>query len=155
MSPFPPLLQPVIIQLIFFFSSPPRPLPFPPAAPVIAVITIYLGSLFHYTGAAEKTRGKVLFYDLWRLFDLRLLEGSTDVMPLSEMDYELWLGAGTEEAAFKGRWKVGGVSADWKTNSLGQHRRRNVRGVGSTPTFHSSRCHVGSIGKSRWGRSGL
>lgn len=30
-----------------------------------------------------------MFYDLWRLFDLRLLEGSADVMPPSEMDYEL------------------------------------------------------------------
>lgn len=47
------------------FFSPPQPLPFPPAAPVIAVITIYLGSLFHYSGAAEKTRGKVLCFMIY------------------------------------------------------------------------------------------
>lgn len=38
-----------------------------------------------------------MFYDLWRLFDLCLLEGSTNVMPTSEMDYELCsaMGSGT------------------------------------------------------------
>lgn len=37
----------------------------------------------------ENQRKSAVFYDLWRLFDLRLLEGSTDVMLASEMDYEL------------------------------------------------------------------
>lgn len=49
MSPFPPPPPRVIIQLIFF----------PPLVPAIgAVITIYLGSLFHYSRAAAKPEEK-------------------------------------------------------------------------------------------------
>lgn len=55
MSPFPPSPPRVIIQLIFFF---------PPLVPAIgAVITIYLGSLFHYSRAAVKPEEKC--YVLW------------------------------------------------------------------------------------------
>lgn len=49
MSPFTPSLPPVIIQLIFFP---------PPVVPAIAAITIYLGSLFHYSRAAVKPEEK-------------------------------------------------------------------------------------------------
>lgn len=70
MSPFPPLLHKWLYN--WFFS-------FPPVVPAIgAVITIYLGSLFHYSRAAAKPRKSAVFYDLWRLFDLCLLEGSTE-----------------------------------------------------------------------------
>lgn len=52
MSPFPPLLHKWLYN---WFFSPPTPPPPPPVPAIGAVITIYLGSLFHYS----KTRGKV------------------------------------------------------------------------------------------------
>lgn len=57
MSPFPPLLHKWLYNW-FFFSHPPPPHPTPVVPAVGAVITIYLGSLFHYSRAAAKPEEK-------------------------------------------------------------------------------------------------
>lgn len=68
----------------------------------------------------EKQSRSAVFYDLWRLFDLRLLEGSTDVMRPSEMDYEFCRAPGWRRRRRSRKDGREEVSADWKTNRLSQ-----------------------------------
>lgn len=147
MSPFPPLLQPVITQLIFFSPSPSLPTS---------------GSCYSSNNnlswllvplqrsCRENQRKSAVFYDLSRLFDLRLLEGSTDVMPTSEMDYELC-------AVLGWRRQLSGEDGRRESQLIGKQTASAARASNavSAATFRSSRCHVGSIEKSDWGKSRL
>ena len=116
MSPLPPpLLNEWLYNWFFFFF-------FPALVPAVgAVITIYLGSLFHYSRAAAKPEEKCCSYDLWRLFDPRLLEGSTERDDV--FGNRLWalLCDGAVDTAFRDDGT--GVPADWKTNMTHSERR--------------------------------
>lgn len=120
MSPFPPLLQPVIIQLIFFPSHPAAP-PLPTSGSCYSSNNNLSWLLVPLQQSCrEKQSRSAMFYDLWRLFDLRLLEGSTDVMRPSEMDYEFCRAPGWRRRRRSRKDGREEVSADWKTNRLSQ-----------------------------------
>lgn len=105
---FSPLVLHQWLYNWFFFPS-------PPVAPATAVITIYLGSLFHYSRAAEKPEEKccVLWFmeAIWPVLIRGIYECDAGV------GNGLWalLGDGIENTAFEGKDGTG-VSADWKTN---------------------------------------
>lgn len=103
--PFPlPSTSDYTIDFFFFF---------PPVVPAIAVITIYLGSLFHYSRAAVKPEEKccVLWFmeAIWPVLIRGIYECDAD------FGNGLWalLCDGNVNMAF-GEDGIG-VSADWKT----------------------------------------
>lgn len=97
MSPFPPLLHEWLYNWFFF----------PPVVPAIgAVITIYLGSLFHYSGAAVKPEEKCcVFWFMGAIWPV-LIRG------IYRMWCRLWKQTKTSalqsecEHGFHARWKA-------------------------------------------------
>lgn len=76
----------------------------------------------------ENQRKSAVFYDLWRLFDLRLLEGSTDVMPPSEMDYELCSALGWRRQLLRedGRVEAQLIGKQTASASIGGERTQRL-----------------------------
>lgn len=102
--PFPPLLHQWLYNWFFF----------PAVVPAVAVITIYLGSLFHYSRAAVKTEQKC--FVLW------FMEVIWPVLIRWIYKCDGNFGNGLWALVCEGRVNMAfmedgrGASADWKTN---------------------------------------
>lgn len=131
MSPFPPLLHRWLYNWFFFF---------PPVVPAIAVITIYLGPLFHYSKPAVKPEEKccVLWFmeAIWPVLIRGIYECDAD------FGNRLWalLCDGSLSVALRADGI--GVSADWKTNTT--HVWKVMLNISSAATFHST-CYCRAV----------